>query len=254
MHNHTRSAAFLKAVESGRICVADNQADMLSRKFGSHANVILHTRELKGDFNEVVAVCHKLFAGKNQHLTQKDVTEALTPHLSDAGRQATGIIIEDLKAMTSAGCKDARLRVVYGYEDHNENAPMEDNEHHFHIDGGDMTRGRILAPYTDPASEGLTPEDAIACLSLEKYTELFKQAWKKSAPDESLESYIRGMKMIYGGYYEPAAGKEPFAFRAGDIWRQAVMQMKQAGGPPAFVHRGSKPKDASTPRLLSVGS
>ncbi len=239
------------AIRKGAVTAVSNMRDLFTKPFGPKANVIYKRRKLSGDFNAVAAHLQERFPGRNLDLREEDFA-VLASDLKGEARKAAKAILRDYKAMRESGCSNVHLRLIrdVGY---NEDDGTSEGVHLFHSDGGCKERGRVLTCYNVAATEGIAEGESMQLRHAEDFDlhakELYRQQGEKFAWSQD-----RFLDYAYAHRYEiflPLEDKQPFSFRLGDIWRQAVEYNKAKVEP--FIHKAPRVEEGAPARLLMVG-
>ena len=136
----------LSSAENQILCVTNFQ-DLVSSPFHGEMNAICWTRELTGDFSEIV---EKIKLTENIATVEQEELREL--QLSEPGQLAREIILDDMKLLKAHGASPI-LNVIKHY-DRDETDPFFSTEvYSFHIDRSPLPTDTFLCTYYGESSE-----------------------------------------------------------------------------------------------------
>jgi hypothetical protein len=232
---------FTLPADYGRIKQVQSFDELVSTPFRNGVNALCWPRTLVGNFEEVVS---QLGVSAGLGSLDEEQLNALT--LSDAGRAAVKILLEDWQRLRDRGLSPS-LDCIAGYPRETEPGPVPLDVYSWHADSATIEADTYLCSYTVAASEGLRHEEAQRCIDVPATRTQLLQAFG-GADDAAFAEYLS--ENCYDLHYVARAGAQPFAFGLGNLWRIAV---DFPGSPvPPCVHRAPETPPGSPPRLLLI--
>ncbi len=224
-----------------RIKVVQSFDELVSTRFADGINALCWPRKLPGDFNEVV-----------KHVTASDgittLDEASLNRLSvsDAGRAAIAVLIEDQRLLRAAGLSPI-LDCIHIYPREEEPGPVPIDVYSFHADSATVETDTWLCSYNESSSEGLRNDEARRRIDLpETRAELLQLFGGED--DENFREYLN--ENCYDLHYAPTSAARPFSFGLGNLWRIAVDYPGSLV--PPCIHRAPTTPSSRPPRLLLI--
>lgn len=215
--------------------------ELVSTPLADGVNALCWPRTLTGDFDEIVARL-----GAIEEITSLDADDLLGLTLSDAGRAARDILIEDQRLLREHGLSPT-LDCIPGYPRDEEPGPVPTDVYSFHADSATVMADTFLCSYNEASSEGLRNEDALRCAEIpETRAELLKQYG--GPDDEGFRVFLN--EHFFDLHYVARPGAQPYVFGLGNLWRIAT---EYPGSPvPPCVHRAPTTRPGQPPRLLLI--
>ena len=234
-------APFAPLIDYARIRVVESFNELVTTPFGGGVNALCWARTLAGDFTEVVA---QLGAGEG--IAAIDDARLNGLRLSDAGRAARDILLEDQRLLCAHGLAP-ELSCIHGYPRDDEKELVPTDVYSFHADRAPVATDTYLCTYHGPASEGLRNEEAQRRVDVrETRAELLRQF--EGDDDGDFRAWLS--ENCYDLHYAPAPGARPFSFGPGNLWRIAI---EYPGCPvPPCLHRAPATLPGQPPRLLLI--
>ncbi|MDF3059838.1 MAG: hypothetical protein K0R17_4053 [Rariglobus sp.] len=224
-----------------RIKIVQSFEELVSTPLIEGVNALCWPRTLAGDFDEVVARL-----GTIEEITSLDDDDLRGLMLSEAGRTARDILIEDQRLLREAGLSPT-LDCIPGYPRDEESGPVPTDVYSFHADSAPVMADTYLCSYTVASSEGLRNEEALRCADIpETRAELLKQY---GGPDDAgFRVFLN--EHFFDLHYVAMPAARPFSFGLGNLWRIAT---DWPGSPvPPCVHRAPATLPGQAPRLLLI--
>ena len=236
-----RIVAFIKPPDCACIKVVGSFEELVSTPFAHGVNALCWPRTLAGDFDEIVARL-----GVIGEITGLDEDDLHALDLSEAGRAARDILIEDLRLLREHDL-EPELNCIPGYPKDDGAGPVPTDVYSFHADSANVQAVTFLCSYTVSSSEGLRPEDAVRCADLPPTRAKLLQEYG-GADDDGFKVFLT--ENFYDLHYVSAAGARPYVFGLGNLWRIAT---DYPGRPvPPCVHRAPATLPGQPPRLLLI--
>jgi hypothetical protein len=227
-----------------RIRCVHSFEELLSTPFAYGVNALCWPRELPGDFAEVV----RLLEGRKQDEGIRSLDEATLRSLplSDAGKQAVDVLVEDLQRLQSQGL-DPLLDCIRSYPRDEDAGAVPTDVYSWHADSATTQADTWLCTYHGPWSEGLPNEQAQRRVDVPETRAALMEEYGGS-DDEGFREYLG--ECCYDLHYVPLVGAQPYGFGQGNLWRIAT---DYPGSPvPPCIHRAPLEISGDLPRLLLI--
>lgn len=218
-------------------CVTDFQ-DLVSTPFHGEINAICWTRELTGDFQEIVQKVK--LEGNISGIEQEELRELV---LSKQGQLAREIILNDLELLRAHGASP--VLNVLTYYDRDDSAPFFPTDvYSFHVDRSPIPTDTFLCTYYGVPTEILSnAQGEKKVLIPEIRAELRKQY---GGTEEGFESFLS--EHFFDLHYQAKADARPISLGVGHLWKLAVDHPGSKVLP--CVHRAPKEKEGEKRLLL----
>jgi|GEM_PF-49143 len=219
-------------------CVTNFQ-DLISTPFQGEMNAICWTRQLIGDFSEIIK---KVEPSGNIATLEEDELRDL--QLSEQGQLARNILLNDLKLLQAHGASPI-LNVIKHY-DRDDNDPFFPTDvYSFHVDRSPIATDTFLCTYYGESSEVLPNSQGEQKVLIPEIRDELKKQY--SGPDEGFESYLT--EHFFDLHYQAKPNARPISLGLGHLWKLAV-DHPESKVPPC-VHCAPKEKSGQT-RLLMI--
>jgi hypothetical protein len=234
-------AALSLPTDYPRIRQVDSFDELISTPFGDGVNALCWPRTLAGDFSEVVR-----HLALDDDLTTLDEEMLLTLPLSEAGKIAVTILIEDLRRLRDLEL-DPVLNAITAYPRDEEPGAIPVDVYSFHADSAPVAAETWLCTYHGAPSEGLRNNEAVQRTALPGMRQTLLAEYG-GEDDEDFTDYIS--EHCYDLHYAPLPAASPFSFGLGHLWRIAV---EYPGSPvPPCLHRAPETRPGDPMRLLLI--
>ncbi|WP_410005835.1 hypothetical protein [Aequorivita nionensis] len=225
---------------TNQIHLVTNFKDLVSKPFQGETNAICWTRQLTGDFSEIV---------KKVELTENIATlgeeELRELKLSEQGQLARETLLNDLKLLTAHGASPI-LNVIKYYERDDALPFFPTDVYSFHVDRSPIPTDTFLCTYYGASSDILPNKQGVQKVLIpEIRTEL--QKIYDGADDAGFEAFLK--EYFFDLHYQALPQAEPICLGIGHLWRLAIDHPKSKV--PPCLHRAPKEKDGQ-PRLLMI--
>ena len=226
---------------SPRIKRVGSFQELVTTPFAEGVNALCWERELVGDFAEVV---EKLAVGEGINGLDEEQLRSLD--LSDAGKVAVEVMLEDLRLLREHGLAP-ELNCILHYPRDEDPEVVRTDVYSFHADRAPVEADTYLCTYHGPSSEGLANEEALKRVEIpETRAELL--ALFGGEDDEEFLEFLS--ENSFDLHYAPTPAARPFTFGLGNLWRIAVDYL---GSPvPPCVHRAPDTFPGDPARLLLI--
>lgn len=216
-----------------------NFQDLVTTPFHGDVNAICWSRQLKGDFSEIVKKSE--LSGNIAVLDEEDL---LAMTLSEQGQLAREILLNDLGLLKAHGASPT-LNLI-SYYDRDTSYPFFPTDvYSFHVDRSPVPTDTFLCTYQGESSEILPNAQAQQkVLDPEIRAELKKL---HGGPEEAFESFLS--EHFFDLHYQAKPMSSPISLGLGHLWRLAVDYPGSKVLP--CVHRAPEEKTGEK-RLLMI--
>jgi hypothetical protein len=166
--------------------------------------------------------------------------------LSEAGRVAAGVMLEDQRLLSEQGL-DPELNCIHGYLRDATDGPIATDVFSFHADSATEETDTWLCTYHGFPSEGVANEDVQRRVDIPQIrAELLRL--HGGADDEAFREFLS--ENCYDLHYSPFPHARPLSFGIGNLWRIAT---DWPGSPvPPCIHRAPETREGDPVRLLLI--
>lgn len=228
-----------------RIQIVGSFDELVNTPFAGAVNALCWPRVLPGNFEEIVEQL-AVWPG----ITTLDEERLLGLTLSDAGRVARDILLEDqarLRAHELAPVLDCILGYAHENLSADETGPVATHVQSWHVDTATAIADTYLCTYAGPCSEGLVNEEAARRVDMpETRAELLRDYG--GADDEGFAEFLS--EHYYDLHFVPLPGARPYLFGRHNLWRIAC----DYPGSPVLpcIHRAPDTIPGAPARLLLI--
>jgi hypothetical protein len=211
---------------------------LVSTPFQGDTNAICWTRDLRGDFSEIV---HKIELQDNMATLEPDALSEL--QLSEQGQLAREVLLNDLKVLKAHGASPI-LNLIRCYERDDAYPFFPTDVYSFHVDRSPVPTDTFLCTYHGEPSELLPNSQAIQKVLVPEIRDELKNIYRGT--DEGFESFLT--EHFFDLHYLPEPQAQPINLGLGYLWRLAVDHPESRVLP--CVHRAPKEENGQTRLLL----
>ena len=211
--------------------------DLISTPFEGEINAICWSRNLEGDFKEIVSKVEQ-----NENITVVGEEELRGLHLSEQGNLAREIILNDLRLLTDYGA-DPVLNVLKCYERDENYSLFPTDVYSFHVDRSPIPTDTFLCTYFGAMSEILPNSQVTQNILVPEIREELRKLF--DGTEEGFKEFLT--ENFYDLHYQAKPDAQPISLGQGHIWRIAIDHPKRKV--PPCVHRAPK---ENSPRLLLI--
>lgn len=219
-------------------CVTNFQ-DLVSTPFHGKMNALCWTRELVGDFAEIV---EKIALDGN--ITTIEPEDLLELELSEQGQLAREILLNDLKLLTAHGALPT-LNVIKYYDRDDAYPFFPTDVYSFHVDRSPIPTDTFLCTYHGEASDILPNSQGKQKILIPEIRAELKKLYHGA--EEGFEAFLS--ENFFDLHYQVEPGAHPINLGLGHLWRLAI-DHPESEVPPC-LHRAPKEK-AGEKRLLLI--
>jgi hypothetical protein len=216
----------------------NNFQELISTPFQGTTNAISWSRELEGDFEEIVNAI--AFEGTMLEIDEEDL---LALELSEAGKVARETILSDFRSLSELGSSPV-LNIIANYEA-DEHPFFPTDVYSFHVDRSPIATDTFLCTYFGDASELISNEDAIQKIQVPEIREKIEKAYVGEATD--FDAFVS--EHFFDLHYQALEDATIIRADIGHIWRIAVDHPESKVLP--CVHRAPK-ETSGRKRLLLI--
>jgi hypothetical protein len=215
-----------------------NFQDLVATPFHGEINAICWTRQLTGDFSEIIK---KVELNGNISVVEQEELRAL--QLGEQGHLAREILLNDLDLLKAHGASP--ILNVIRYYDRDADLFFPTDVYSFHVDRSPVPTDTFLCTYNGEPSEILLNSQAEKkTLIPEIRAELKKQY---GGTDEGFESFLS--EHFFDLHYQAKPGASPVSLGVGHLWKLAVDH--PGSKVAACIHRAPKERSGEY-RLLMI--
>jgi len=215
-----------------------NFSDLVSTSFHGDINAICWTRNLVGDFAEIIEKVEL-----NENIAELAEEELRDLHLSEHGQLARDILLNDLKLLKAHGAAPI-LNLIRCYDRDDANPIFPTDVYSFHVDRSPVPSDTILCTYYGEASEIVPNSQAIQKILVPEIRDELKKLYHDAA--EGFESFL--IDHFFDLHYQIKPDAHPINLGLGHLWRLAVDHPESQVSP--CLHRAPKEKAGETRLLL----
>ncbi|HVS97025.1 MAG TPA: hypothetical protein VHE54_11095 [Puia sp.] len=226
-------------VDGLQIQCVTNFNDLVSTPFHGEINAICWDRTLRGDFSEIA---NKL--ALNGNVTVIEVEDLHDLQLSEQGKLAREILLNDLKALQAHGASPV-LNLIKCYDRDDSYPFFQTDVYSFHVDRSPVPTDTFLCTYYGDCSEILPNAQATRKVLIPEIRDELRRRYHGA--DEGFESFL--CEHFFDLHYQARPDARPIRMVPGQLWRLAV-DHPESPVPPC-IHRAPK-EDSGRSRLLLI--
>jgi hypothetical protein len=211
--------------------------DLVSRPFQGENNAICWTREISGDFEEIV---NKVELDENITVVSEEDLQELT--LTQQGQLAREILLNDLRLLTAHGAAPV-LNVIKNYDRDDDFPFFPTDVYSYHVDRSPIPSDTILCTYYGEASEILPNSEVTQKILIPEIRAELKKLY--DGTEEGFEDFL--IENFFDLHYQAKPDAQAISLGIGHIWRLAIDHPESKVLP--CVHRAPVEK---TKRLLLI--
>lgn len=208
-----------------QIRVVSNFSELVNSDFKGAMNAICWSRNLAGDFAEIVNKLHL-----QENMTEVSIDDLMKLQLSESGHLARKIILEDIQLLTDYGASPS-LNLLKCYERDNELDFITTDVYSFHVDRSPIETDTFLCTYHGAASDILPNDQVEQKILIPEIRAKLKELY--DGPEAGFEGFLE--EYFFDLHYQPKPNAKPVNLGQGHLWRLAVDRPAQRALP--CVHR-----------------
>ena len=208
-----------------QIRVVSNFSELINSYFKGEMNAICWSRNLAGDFSEIVNKLHL-----QENMTEVSIDDLMKLQLSESGHLARNIILEDIQLLTDYGASPS-LNLLKCYERDDELDFITTDVYSFHVDRSPIETDTFLCTYHGAASDILPNDQVEQKILIPEIRAKLKELY--DGPEARFENFLE--EYFFDLHYQPKLNAKPVNLGQGHLWRLAVDHPTQRTLP--CVHR-----------------
>ncbi|MEI3796541.1 MULTISPECIES: hypothetical protein [unclassified Chitinophaga] len=216
-----------------------NFQDLVSTPFNGEINAICWTRQLTGDFSEIVK---KVALSGN--ITEIEQEELCALQLSEQGQLAREILLNDLEILKTHGASPI-LNVINHYDRDDTYPFFPTDVYSFHADRSPIPTDTFLCTYYGESSEILPNSQGQKKVLIPEIRDELRKLYHGA--DEGFESFLSDH--FFDLHYQAKPNARSISLGIGHLWRLAVDHPQSQVLP--CIHRAPKEKSGQN-RLLMI--
>lgn len=224
--------------DNHQIGVVSAFSELVSTDFQGAMNAICWSRNLAGDFKEIVSQLQL-----KENITEVFTEDLLALPLSEKGNMAREIILSDIRLLTEFGASPS-LNLLKSYERDEEFSFISTDVYSYHVDRSPVSTDTFLCTYHGAASDILPNSQAEQKILIPEIREKLKELY--DGPEAEFETFLKDC--FFDLHYQPKPNAEPINLGLGHLWRLAVDHPGQKVLP--CVHRAPVESDGEYRLLL----
>lgn len=213
--------------------------DLVSKPFHGEMNATCWTRELQGDFAEIVEKAELI-----GNIATLDPARLLELPLSEQGLLARDILLADFKLLKAHGASPT-LNLIKCYDRDDSYPFFPTDVYSFHVDRSPIPTDTFLCTYHGESSEIVPNAQAMQKVLVPEIRDELKKLY--GSTDEGFEAFLS--EYFFDLHYLAKPKAQPINLGLGHLWRLAVDHPESQVLP--CIHRAPKEKAEQT-RLLMI--
>lgn len=223
---------------TSQIHSVSNFQELIATPFQGEKNAICWSRELIGDFSEIVDQI-----ASDENIVELGIEELLELELSEQGQLAREILLHDLQMLSDFGASPV-LNVIQHYERDDTFPFFPTDVYSFHVDRSPIPTDTFLCTYFGASSDILPNAQGIQKILIPEIREELKKIF--NGEEAGFESFLE--ENFFDLHYQALPNAEPINLGNGHLWRLAI-DHPESQVPPC-LHRAPKEKMGQKRLLL----
>ncbi len=214
--------------------------ELLETPFSGAINAMCFSRDLEGDFSEIVAKFEM-----NENIFEIDIDDLEALELSEKGQLAREILLNDLNLLKEFGASPV-LNLIKSYDEDEDNPIFPTDVYSFHVDRSPIPTATFLCTYFGEASEIVPNSQAVQKILIPEIRVHLLELHSNSKGNSDFESFLS--ENFFDLHYKACENAEIVNLGLGNLWKIAVDHPNNAVLP--CLHRAPKEKNGQTRLLL----
>ena len=215
-----------------------NFHDLVSTPFHGEMNAICWTRQLTGDFSEILEKVELI-----GNITAIEPEELFNLQLSEQGQLAREILLNDLKLLEAHGASP-NLNVINYYDRDDTYSFFPTDVYSFHVDRSPIPTDTFLCTYYGEPSEILPNSQGTQKILIREIRDELKKLY--GGAEDGFESFLS--EHFFDLHYQAKPDAHLISLGTGNLWRLAV-DHPESQVPPC-LHRAPTEKPGQRRLLL----
>lgn len=224
--------------EANQLQHVTNFQDLVSTPFQGETNAICWSRELIGDFSEIVNKVEL-----NGNIAELDQEELRELQLTEQGQLAREILLNDLKLLNAHGASPI-LNLIKCYERDDAYSFFPTDVYSFHVDRSPVPTDTFLCTYHGASSDILPNSQAKQKVLVPEIRDELKKLY--GGTETGFESFLS--EYFFDLHYQAEPNARPISLGLGHLWRLAVDHPESKVAP--CLHRAPMEKTGQNRLLL----
>ena len=216
-----------------------NFQGLVSTPFQGKINAMCWTRELIGDFSEIVK---KVVLNKN--IVELNIEELRELQLSEQGKLARKILLNDMSSLKAHGASPT-LNIIKNYDRDDAFPFFPTDVYSFHVDRSPIPTDTFLCTYHGASSDILPNSQAIQKIQIPEIRAKLKKLFGES--DKGFESFLT--EYFFDLHYQAKPNAQTINLGIVNLWKLAIDHPKSKVLP--CLHRAPKEKKGEN-RLMII--
>ena len=227
-----------KLMMSDQILNVTNFLDLVSTPYRGEMNAVCWSRNLKGDFSEIV---NKVVS--NENISTLTVEELRDLPLSKEGILARDVLVNDLQALQDYGASPM-LNIIKSYDRDDAYPYFPTDVYSYHVDRSPVPTDTFLCTYFGASSELLPNTEVTQKILIPEIREELKKLY--GGGEDGFEDFLT--EFFFDLHYQPKPAARSMRLGIGHLWKLAV-DCPQSPVLPC-VHRAPEETDGQSRLLL----